>query len=107
MGNLKKYQSKGLVSKTPKFAPDGKSPHNPDLPTQKEFDAMGGEEKEKLARANEGYYKIHSDTPSLAELQAAEAKSKKNKGAKYKEGGVKKSTASEFLAPPSVYNLDS
>tara|TARA_R110002012_G_scaffold2124_9_gene10221 strand:+ start:30384 stop:30668 length:285 start_codon:yes stop_codon:yes gene_type:complete len=24
----------------------------------------------------------------------------------YKKGGVKKSTASEFLSPPSVYNLD-
>jgi len=104
MGNLKKkvkYQTTGVK------------------PTQEEFDAMDTKAKEALALQYPGLYKISADTPTKAELDAivAAAKKKKSKLGKvrtggldptlYKEGGVKKSTASEFLEPPSAYNLDS
>jgi len=154
MGNLKKkmmYQSKGVK------------------PTQEEFDAATSEQKRELQNKYKDY-KISADTPTLADLQAAEkkqlkmnkvkkgkekkmggpmlykkggfgmlsvnagvdnnpnptaadrivgAKKKKKKGGirpkkktmggmkdMYKEGGIKKSTASEFLEPPSAYNID-
>ena len=100
MGNMKKmmYQSKGVK------------------PTQEEFDAATSQQK-RVLQNKYGNYKISADTPTLVELQAAEKKqqeiNKKKKGKEkkmggmYKEGGIKKSTASEFLEPPSAYNLDS
>jgi hypothetical protein len=99
MGNMKKmmYQSKGVK------------------PTQEEFDAATSEQR-RVLQDKYGDYKISADTPTLAELQAAEKKQqeinkkKKSKpkkmGGMYKEGGLKKSTASEFLSPPSVSNID-
>lgn len=149
MGNLKKkmmYQQKGVK------------------PTQEEFDAATSKQK-RVLQSKYGDYKISADTPTLAELQAAEKKQlemnkgkekkmggpmmykkggfpdlsgdgkitqkdilmgkgvikkkKKKKGGTlpkkkgmggmkdmYKEGGIKKSTASEFLEPPSAYNID-
>ena len=96
MGNMKKrmYQSKGLGLK----------------PTQIEFDAMDTKAKEALTIQYPDFYKISDDTPTKAELDAFEAarKSKKSKktGGMYKTGGVKKSTASEFLEPPRAYNID-
>jgi len=96
MGNLKKkvkYQTTGVK------------------PTQKEFDAMDQKQKEALIIQYPKFYKISADTPTKAELDAIVAanekkKSKKTGGTMYKEGGVKKSTANEFLEPPSAYNLD-
>ena len=46
---------------------------------------------------------------SVAKQERVWVKKKKMGGVKelYKKGGVKKSTASEFLEPPSAYNLDS
>ena len=46
---------------------------------------------------------------SIAKQERVWVKKKKMGGVKelYKKGGVKKSTASEFLEPPSAYNLDS
>ena len=86
------YQSKGLK------------------PTQIEFDAMDTKAKEALTIQYPDFYKISDDTPTKAELDAFEAarKSKKSKktGGMYKTGGVKKSTASEFLEPPRAYNID-
>ena len=79
-------------------------------PTQIQFDAMTQSEKESL-QDKYGDYRIGFDTPTKAELDAVVAankkKKKKKKGGLYKEGGVKKSTAGEFLSPPGVYNLDS
>ena len=95
MGNMKKmmYQSKGVK------------------PTQEEFDAFSQRRKERLSKKYPGVYKISADIPTKAELDAIVAankkkKSKKTGGTMYKEGGVKKSTASEFLSPPSVANID-
>tara|TARA_R110002049_G_scaffold112860_2_gene262647 strand:+ start:1244 stop:1531 length:288 start_codon:yes stop_codon:yes gene_type:complete len=94
MGNMKKmmYQSKGVK------------------PTQEEFDTFSQRRKERLSKKYPGVYKISADTPTKAELDAIVAatkkKSKKTGGTMYKEGGVKKSTASEFLSPPSVSNID-
>ena len=101
MGNMKKmmYQTKGKKTLTKKS----------EKPTQIQFDAMTQSEKESL-QDKYGDYKIGFDTPTKAELDAivaANKKKKKKKGGLYKEGGVKKSTAGEFLSPPGVYNLDS
>lgn len=101
------YQTKGKKTLTKKSK----------KPTQVQFDAMTRLEKEAL-QDKYGDYRISADTPTLAELQAAEKKQQeinkkklkgkeKKMGGMYKEGGIKKSTASEFLEPPSAYNLDS
>ena len=65
MGNLKKkmmYQQKGVK------------------PTQEEFDAATSKQK-RVLQSKYGDYKISADTPTLAELQAAEKKQlEMNKG---------------------------
>ena len=64
-------------------------------------------EAERLERLNPPL--AYMAAQSIAKQERVWVKKKKMGGVKelYKKGGVKKSTASEFLEPPSAYNLDS